>query len=100
VPLVDGTLAPRLVRLEISGSTSTSAICAALAASPIAGQLTSLQLTGGMFSYAGITALARTRFASLRELKLTGGGIPADARDQLAHLAPKVYVLHDVVDDD
>lgn len=100
VPLLGGSAAPRLARLELHGSTATDAICSALAASPIAAQLTQLQLTDGMFSDAGIAALARTGFASLRELKLTGGGMPSTARDRLAHLAPKVYVMHDAVEDD
>jgi uncharacterized protein (TIGR02996 family) len=82
---------PVLRELVVEWTENTDALCVALAASPIAPRLEELRIDASAFTPAGIAALARAPFASLRVLRLTGLG-PETATRDLAHLAGK----HDI----
>lgn len=91
VPVLDGQRFPRLAHLEL-GLTTSPALCAALASSPIAQQLETLALPFACLDDDDARALASGQFPRLRELDVSNNALTSRGIAAVRALCPHVDV--------
>lgn len=84
-PIFAGETAPRLRALSLTETDLADEVCAALAAAPLAGQLTALSLARSPLTGRGVEALAANaaRFPALTRLDVAGCGLDEAAAARL-----------------
>tara|TARA_R110002096_G_scaffold77896_8_gene183385 strand:+ start:24352 stop:25416 length:1065 start_codon:yes stop_codon:yes gene_type:complete len=92
MPLLDGSSAPNLKRLLLRNCRNSESAYEALLHSPIARQLTAIEIAAHDHSDRGIDLLAQAPLVSLENLSISGVRMPQDIRERLAHLGAKLHI--------